>query len=219
MRDLASPASWRERGREEMGLRRHARRGRGRLHVPAAALRDERDAGNQSALGADLRRLRRRACLQASQPLIGKLCHARRQGPHLQEPLRPPRLGPRGRAAPRRLGRHQGDHRQGPRLDHQRDEGVGPARPRRRGLPDRPEMVVHAEGIHGRPAELSRGQCRRVRARHLQGSRDHAARSASPGRGLPARELRDGRACLLHLCARRVHPRARASAGRGRSGL
>ena len=41
------------------------------------------------------------------------------------------RLGPRGRAPPRRLGRHQGDHRQGPRLDHQRDEGLGPARPRR----------------------------------------------------------------------------------------
>ena len=29
-------------------------------------------AGNQSALGADLRRLRRRACLQAGQSLIGK---------------------------------------------------------------------------------------------------------------------------------------------------
>ena len=45
----------------------------------------------------------------------------------------------------------------------------------------------------GRPAELSRGQCRRVRARHLQGPRDHAARSASAGRGLPDRRLRDGR--------------------------
>ena len=29
---------------------------------------------------------------------------------------------------------------------HQRDEGVRPARPRRRGLPDRPEVVVHAQG-------------------------------------------------------------------------
>ena len=33
------------------------------------------------------------------------------------------------------------------------------------------------------------------------------------------RELRDERACLLHLCARRIHPGARASAGRDRSGL
>ena len=39
------------------------------------------------------------------------------------------------------------------------------------------------------------------------------------GRGLPARKLRDGRARLLHLRARRIYPGARASAGRGRSGL
>ena len=45
----------------------------------------------------------------------------------------------------------------------------------------------------GRPAALSRRQCRRVRARHLQGPRDHAARSASAGRRLPDRRLRDGR--------------------------
>jgi hypothetical protein len=76
----------------------------------------------------------------------GRPVNARRQGPHLHQSLRPPRLGPRGRARARRLGRHQGDPRQGPRLDHQRDEGLGPARPRRRGLPDRPEMVVHAQG-------------------------------------------------------------------------
>ena len=47
-------------------------------------------------------------------------------------------------------------------------------------------------------------------ARHLQGPRDHAARSASPGRGLPDRLLRDGRERLLHLHPRRIHPRARA---------
>ncbi|MGX1363836.1 NADH:ubiquinone oxidoreductase subunit F (NADH-binding) [Bradyrhizobium elkanii] len=44
-------------------------------------------------------------------------------------------------------------------------------------------------------------------------------RSASLGRRLPARELRDGRACLLHLYPRRVHPRARAAAGGDRPGL
>ena len=63
--------------------------------------------------------------------------------------------GLEGARRARRLGRHQGDHRQGPRLDHQRDEGVGPARPRRGGISDRPEMVVHAEGItDGRPSYL-----------------------------------------------------------------
>ena len=77
------------------------------------------------------------------------------------------------------------------------------------GFPDRPEMVVHAQAV-GRASALSRRQRRRVRARHLQGSRDHAPRSASADRRLPDRLLRDGRACLLHLHSRRIHRRARA---------
>ena len=117
------------------------------------------------------------------------------------------------------MGRHQGYSGARPGRADQRDEGVGPARARRRGLPDRHEVVVHAEGEQGRAAELSGHQCRRVRARHLQGPRDHAARSASSRRGLPDRRFRDGRERLLHLCARRVHPRARAPAGRDRPGL
>ena len=39
----------------------------------------------------------------------------------------------------------------GPRLDHRRDEDVRPARSWRGRLPDRPEMVVHAEEV-GRAA-------------------------------------------------------------------
>ena len=42
------------------------------------------------------------------------------------------------------------------------------------GFPTGLEMVVHAEEI-GRPSAISRRQCRRVRAWHLQGPRDHAA--------------------------------------------
>ena len=121
-------------------------------------------------------------------------------------------LGPQRRACARRLGRHQGDSGKRPRRHHRRGEGLGPARPRRRRLPDRPEVVVHAEEV-GRPAALSRRQCRRIRAGHLQGPRDHAARSASAGRRLPDRRFRDGRERRLHLCARRIHPRARAAAG------
>ena len=68
-----------------------------------------------------------------------------RQGPHLPQSLRPARLGPRRRARARRLGRHQGDPGEGPRLARQRGEGVGPARARRRGLSDGLEMVVHAQ--------------------------------------------------------------------------
>ena len=132
-----------------------------------------------------------------------------RQGPHLHQSLRPARLAAGRRARARRLGQHQGDPREGPRRDHRRDEEVGPARPRRRRLPDRPEMVVHAEAVE-RPAALSRGQRRRVRARHLQGPRHHAARSAQAGRGLPGRRLRDGRARRLHLHPRRVLQRGAA---------
>ena len=72
------------------------------------------------------------------------------------------------------------------------------------GFPTGPEMVVHAQADRRERPPLSGGQCRRIRARHLQGPRDHAARSASLGRRLPDRLLRDGRARLLHLCARRI---------------
>jgi hypothetical protein len=34
----------------------------------------------------------------------------------------------------------------GPGRDHRRDQGFGPARPRRRGLPDRHEVELHAQG-------------------------------------------------------------------------
>ena len=50
--------------------------------------------------------------------------------------------------------------------------------------------------------QLSRRQCRRVRARHLQGPRDHAARSASSRRRLPARRFRDGRASPAYIYVR-----------------
>ena len=71
--------------------------------------------------------------------------NARRQGPHLHQSLRLRRLGPQRRARTRRLGQYQGPHRQRQGLDHRRDEGLGPARARRRRFPDRPQMVVHAE--------------------------------------------------------------------------
>jgi NADH-quinone oxidoreductase subunit F len=44
---------------------------------------------------------------------------------------------------------------QGPRPDYRADEGLRPARSRRRRLPDRSEMVVHAQGdCDGRPHYL-----------------------------------------------------------------
>ena len=146
------------------------------------------------------------------------ISNARRQGPHLHQSLRPPRLGAERGDGARAVGRHQAAPRERSRLDHRGDQGLRAAWTRRRRLPDRAQVVVHAEAV-GRAAELPRRQCRRVRARHLQGPRDHAPRPAYAGRRLPRCRLRDGRPHRLHLCPRRVHPRARAAPGRRRPGL
>ena len=47
-----------------------------------------------------------------------------------------------------------------PREDHRRGQDLRIARPRRCRLSDRPQMVLHAEGVAGRAAELSGHQCR-----------------------------------------------------------
>ncbi len=62
---------------------------------------------------------------------------------------------PEGGAGARRLGRYQGPDGRRPGRDHRRDQGVGPARPRRRGLPDRHEVVLHAQGAQAREARTS----------------------------------------------------------------
>ena len=115
------------------------------------------------------------------------------------------------RAQARRLGRHQVLHRQGPRLDHQRDEGLGPARARRRGLPDRPQMVLHAEADRdGRPHylvvnadESEPGTCK---DREIMRNDPHLLVE-----GCLIASLRHGRERRLHLHPRRIY---RASARR-----
>ena len=42
-----------------------------------------------------------------------------------------------------------------PGRDHRDDQGVGPARPRRRGLPDRHEVELHAQGADARAGPTS----------------------------------------------------------------
>ena len=77
------------------------------------------------------------------------------------------------------------------------------------GFPTGLKWSLHAQGVRPTAAALPRRQRRRIRARHLQGPRDHAPRSAHADRRLPDRRLRDARARLLHLHPRRIHPRAR----------
>ena len=124
-------------------------------------------------------------------------------------------------AAARRRGDWDGtpgSDPEGARLDRRSGQGLGPARARRRRLPDRPQDVVHAQEVGRRP-RLSGGQRRRERARHLQGPGDHAPRPAQAGRGLPARGRRHGRHRLLHLYPGRVHLGGERPPGRDRRGL
>ena len=66
------------------------------------------------------------------------------------------------------------------RRHRQRREGLRAARPRRRRIPDGRQVVVHEAGR--RQAALPLLQRRRVRAGHVQGSRDHALDAARPRR-------------------------------------
>ena len=87
------------------------------------------------------------------------------------------------------------------RGDRRRQE-VGPARPRRRRLPDRPQVAVRRQEVA--EAEVHRLQRRRERAGHLQGSPADGAQSPPAGGGLPHRLLRDRLEGRLHLHPRRV---------------
>ena len=87
-------------------------------------------------------------------------------------------------------------------------KSFGPARPRRRGLPHRHEVVVHRQQ---ELAALCGGQCRRVRAGHVQGPRDHGGQSLPvPGRcgaGLPMRSARTRPTSTCAASSGRSRPR------------
>ena len=188
------------------------------MELVGAGGRSYRPRRQAPGQGRQRARARRAEAARSARAASRGASDAAGQGPHLQESLRPPQLAAEGRARARRLGRHRGDDRARARGDHRGGKGVRLARPRRRGLPHRPQMVVHAKAI-GRPSELSRDQCGRVRAWYLQGPGHHAARPAAPDRGRAARGLRHARAHGLHLHTRGVHPRARAAAGGDRRSL
>ena len=76
-----------------------------------------------------------------------------------------------------------------PRAGDRDGQAVRPARPRRRGLPDRPEVELHAAQRAG--PEVHPVQLRRIRAGHLQGPRHPALQPACGDRGHGDRLLRD----------------------------
>ena len=128
---------------------------------------------------------------------------ARRSQPAIAAPHR------RGRPVePRRLSR-QGRLRRPaqrncawPRGCHPRGQGLAPDGPRRCRVPDRRQVGGGCPAA-GSP-QVPHLQRRRVRARHLQGSRDHGGRSVLARRVDDDRGVRDGYRDGLHLSPRRV---------------
>ena len=108
------------------------------------------------------------------------------------------------------------DAREGARDDagrgHRGDLDRRPARPRRRRVPDRPQVELHPEARPDPEAALPRRQRRRVGARLLQGPRDHGARPVHVPRGLPDRRARDRGEGGLRLHPRRVRRALRGAA-------
>ena len=109
------------------------------------------------------------------------------------------------------VARHEAGRR------HRARQGVGPARPRRRRVSDRPQVAVRPQGHAA--AEVHLLQRGRERAGHVQGSRADGAQPAPALRGLPDRLLGDRREGRLHLHPRRVLPRAEDHGGGARQGV
>ncbi|CAA9223987.1 MAG: NADH-ubiquinone oxidoreductase chain F, partial [uncultured Blastococcus sp.] len=105
-------------------------------------------------------------------------------------------------------------------------QGLGPARPGRRRLPDRHEVELHpaaqAGGEPDRPgghAQVPRGQRRRGRAGHLQGPAADDGRPALAHRGRDHLRLRDPVGVRRHLRPRRGGARPPPAGGRRGGGL
>ena len=135
-------------------------------------------------------------------------------GPHRQLGRRaqPGRCSPTsGRGGYGALQEGAGD---GARRDHRAGQGLRPARPRRRRLPDRHEVGLHPAGQP--EPEVPRRQRRRVGAGHLQGHPADDGQPAHAGRGRDHLLLRHPRQHRVHLRARRGAPRHPPPPARGR---
>ena len=97
---------------------------------------------------------------QSSRRATATACATRQDHLTDSSPLAP--LLPPLATGPRRLAPHQGHRRQGRRLHHPADQGLGPPRSRRRRLPLGPQVVVHEQARlgEGRPPALPRRQRR-----------------------------------------------------------
>ena len=120
----------------------------------------------------------------------------------------------RGPGRVRRAAHRAGDD---PGRRGHRGQGLRPARPRRRRLPDRDEVGLHPAGQP--QAEVPGGQRRRVRAGHLQGHPADDGLAAHAGRGRDHRRVRHPGQPRLHLRPRRGAARRPAAAAGGARGV
>ena len=113
-------------------------------------------------------------------------------------------------------GAAQGARDAAGRRDRHREE-LRAARPWRRRVPHRREVVVHP--ARRRQAALPHGQRRRIRAGHLQGRPADDGHPAHADRGRHHHLLRHQGRARVHLHTRRGAARRPAAAARGRRGL
>ncbi len=111
----------------------------------------------------------------------------------------------------------KGAARDAPGAGHEGSGGLGHPRPRRRGLPGRPQVGRHP--AQRRPAALPVRECRRRRARHLQGPLDPRERAAPAARVDADRGLRAAGAQRVRLHPRRIRPAVPAPGRSGGRGL
>ena len=184
--------------RDDRGRERHAAGGR----VPGRMWLGNRCRGEQQASPANERRRRPGTPRGARRSELRPRDRLRRHRGRRAHRARRVREGRRPHRAPARA-------RDDARRDHRRAQRVEPAWSWRRLLPDRSQVELRPEAGAGAQAALPRRQRRRVRARHLQGPRDHAPRPAPVPRGLPDRGPRDRSEARLRLHPRRVRARVR----------
>ena len=177
-------------------------------------------AGEHASRGRDRAgprgRHRRRA---GGRRIAGSSARARAAGrrarPPAAAPDRPGRPGePRQLPRRRRLRRAPPGARDRPGRCHPRGDRLEAARPRRRRVPDRPQ--VGCGGAEPCPAALPGLQRRRVGAGHVQGPDRDRERPVRADRGAHDRRLRDRLRARLHLPARRVPAGLGAALGRDR---
>ena len=186
--------------------RRQRRRPRGALarRTPSTRCPRRRPSPTPPAAPRTSRR-RARRCPRARTP---KPRPRRRRAPdgdhahaHPQRLLgRPEVVDARHLQAPRRLPRPRQGARHGAGGDHPGRQGLLAARPWRRRVPHRHEVVVH--GPAGRRPPLPRRQRRRVRAGHLQGRPADDGQPARAHRGRRDQLVRHRLRARLHLPAR-----------------